>query len=99
VKSCTLIENGIAMFPDAVSIRGRRHVRDLIRAKCEGYRACILFIIQRMDARIFSPDDETDPEFGKALREAASQGVEIYSYLSEFIEDKIILRKRVEVKL
>ncbi len=71
----------------------------MIKAKIEGYRACILFIIQRSDIHLFSPDDETDPQFGKVLREAASQGVEVYAYSSEFVEDKIILGKKVKVRL
>lgn len=99
VKSCTLVKNGIAMFPDAVTERGRRHLLDLIKAKKEGYRACVLFLVQRTDAYVFSPNDETDPEFGKALRDAAAEGVEAYSYYSEFIKDKITLKGKLEVNL
>jgi sugar fermentation stimulation protein A len=99
VKSCTLVRNGVAMFPDAVTERGRRHLLDLVKAKEEGYRACVLFIVQRTDACVFSPNDETDPEFGNALRNAALKGVEVYSYYSEFTEDKIILRGKLEVRL
>jgi len=80
VKSCTLVKDGVAMFPDARTERGRRHVRDLVKAKKEGYRACVLFIVQRTDAHVFVPNDETDPEFGKVLRNAAIEGVEIYAY-------------------
>lgn len=71
------------MFPDAKTERGRRHVMDLMKAKEEGYRSCVLFIVQRTDASVFSPNDETDPEFGKALREAAMKGVEVYAYTVE----------------
>lgn len=99
VKSCTLVRNGVAMFPDAVTERGRRHLLDLVKAKEEGYRACVLFIVQRTDACVFSPNDETDPEFGNTLRNVASKGVEVYSYYSEFTEDKIILRDKLEVRL
>jgi len=49
VKSCTLVKDGIALFPDAETERGRRHVRDLMKAKTEGYRACVLFVVQRTD--------------------------------------------------
>ncbi|MCP8317328.1 MAG: DNA/RNA nuclease SfsA, partial [archaeon] len=77
-KSCTLVKNGKALFPDAPTERGRRHVLELIKAKKEGYRACILFLIQRPDANSFSPNDEVDPKFGEALREALKHGVEIY---------------------
>jgi len=99
VKSCTLVKDGVAMFPDAETERGRRHVRDLVKAKKEGYRACVLFIVQRTDAKVFTPNDETDPEFGKVLRDAAVEGVEVYAYYSEFIENKITLKGKVKVKL
>jgi sugar fermentation stimulation protein A len=83
VKSCTLVKDGVAMFPDAKTERGRRHVRDLVKAKKEGYRACVLFIVQRNDADVFAPNDETDPEFGKVLRNAALEGVEVHAYKME----------------
>jgi len=63
VKSATLVKNGVAMFPEAVTERGTRHVKDLVKAKKEGYRACILFLVQRNDAHSFAPDDESDPKF------------------------------------
>jgi sugar fermentation stimulation protein A len=99
VKSCTLVRDGIAMFPDAKTERGTRHVMELLKAKEEGYRACILFIIQRADAHSFSPADDVDKEFGEALRQASKGGVEVYAYSSEFIGDKILLRGRVKVEL
>ena len=99
VKSCTLVKDGRAVFPDAKTERGRRHVMDLMEAKEEGYRACVLFIVQRTDAWVFSPNDETDPEFGKVLREAAVKGVEVYAYSSEFAEDRITLKGKVRVEL
>jgi len=99
VKSCTLVKENRAMFPDAKTERGRRHVIDLMKAKEEGYRACVLFIVQRTDASTFSPNDETDPKFGKALREAAMKGVEVYAYSSEFAEDRITLKGKVRVEL
>jgi sugar fermentation stimulation protein A len=99
VKSCTLVEDGVALFPDAVTLRGRRHVTELAEALNEGYRACVLFVIQRTDARVFAPNDETDPKFSEALRDAASNGVEVYAYSSEFRENVITLRDRVPVRL
>jgi len=99
VKSCTLVKDGVALFPDAETERGRRHVRDLMKAKKEGYRACVLFVVQRTDARMFVPNDETDPEFGKVLREAASEGVEVYAYCSELVGNKISLKGKVKVAL
>jgi len=99
VKSCTLVKNGVALFPDAETERGRRHVRDLMKAKKEGYRACVLFVVQRADVHMFAPNDETDPEFGKVLREAAVEGVDVYAYCSEFVGNKITLKGRVKAEL
>jgi len=99
VKSCTLVKDGIALFPDAETERGRRHVRDLMKAKTEGYRACVLFVVQRTDTHVFTPNDEIDPEFGKVLRDAAVKGVEVYAYYSDFIENKITLKGKVKVEL
>ena len=99
VKSCTLVKDGVAMFPDAETERGRRHVRDLVKAKKEGYRACVLFIVQRTDAHVFAPNDETDPEFGKVLRDATVERVEVYAYYSEFVGNKITSKGKVKVEL
>jgi sugar fermentation stimulation protein A len=99
VKSCTLVKDGIALFPDAETKRGRRHVRDLMKAKTEGYRACVLFVVQGTDARVFAPNDEVDPEFGKVLRGAAVVGVEVYAYCSDFAGGQITLKGKVKVEL
>jgi len=89
------------MFPDAVTERGRRHVNELVKAKKEGYRACILFLVQRTDASAFAPNDETDPKFGKALRNAANEGVEVYAYKTEIANNfsSITLSSRLKVDL
>ena len=97
-KSCTLVNNGVALFPDAVTERGSRHLLELIKAKKEGYRACILFLVQRTDAKYFSPNDKTDPKFGKSLRKASKNSVEIYAYTSELKENEIKIKKRIPVK-
>jgi sugar fermentation stimulation protein A len=101
VKSATLVKDGVAMFPDAVTERGKRHVNDLVKAKKEGYRACVLFLVQRADAYSFAPDDETDPKFGKALRNAAAEGVEIYAYKMEIPSNfsLLSLSSRLDVNL
>ncbi|MDP2953506.1 MAG: DNA/RNA nuclease SfsA [Chloroflexota bacterium] len=80
VKSVTLVQGGRARFPDAPTQRGTKHLRHLLRAKKEGHRAAIVFTVQREDATSFTPNDETDPEFGKTLREVVAQGVEAYAY-------------------
>ncbi|MGQ4912369.1 MAG: DNA/RNA nuclease SfsA [Candidatus Thorarchaeota archaeon] len=79
VKSCTLVEDGRASFPDAPTERGARHLRGLMRALSEGVasRAAVVFVIQRPDATVFSPNDATDPAFGTTLREAYRAGVDV----------------------
>jgi len=96
-KSCTLVKNGKALFPDAPTERGRRHVLELIEAKKEGYRACILFLIQRPDADSFSSNDEVDPKFGEELRKALNHGVEIYAYRSCFDRKSITFLDKVKL--
>lgn len=80
VKSVTLVENGVARFPDAPTDRGARHVRELVEAKQAGLMGCILFVVQRDDARLFTPNSVTDPGFAAAVREAAAAGISVYAY-------------------
>jgi sugar fermentation stimulation protein A len=77
VKSVTLVEDKTAAFPDAPTKRGRRHVRELQAAVEVGERAVVVFVVQREDAREFTPHDATDPAFGTTLRAAADAGVEV----------------------
>ncbi|NWG09837.1 MAG: DNA/RNA nuclease SfsA [Nitrososphaerales archaeon] len=99
VKSCTLVNGNKALFPDAPTERGRRHILELIKARKEGYESCVLFLIQRPDVNSFSPNDSMDPKFGKALREALKQGVKIYAYRSSFDGESITLLDKVRVIL
>ncbi len=77
VKGVTLEENGVARFPDAPTQRGVKHVEELSAALHEGYRTMILFIVQMSGMHHVEPNDRTHPEFGAALRQAKSAGVEI----------------------
>lgn len=77
VKSCTLVTDGVALFPDAPTDRGRRHLRDLAAAAGEGMRAAVLFVIQWPDGRVLAPHEARDPHFGAALRDPVAAGVEI----------------------
>lgn len=77
VKNVTLREGDRALFPDAVTERGRKHLNTLVRVKKSGLRAVMLYVVQRMDVRIFSPAREIDPAYGKALDAAVRQGVEV----------------------
>lgn len=79
VKSVTYAEDGIARFPDAVSERAARHARHLAQLSRDGHPAMILFVIQRDDARLFTPMWDRDPEVGRALNEAREAGVAIHA--------------------
>jgi len=70
-------EGDRALFPDAVTERGRKHLNTLIRVKKAGMRAVMLYVVQRMDVRIFSPARDIDPAYGKALDKAIRNGVEV----------------------
>ena len=74
VKGVTLEQDGICAFPDAPTERGAKHLRGLTALAREGYGAYALFVIQMEDVRHLHPNDATDPDFGKALREAAENG-------------------------
>ncbi len=80
VKNCTLVEDRVARFPDAVTTRGRKHLRELQRLVKEGNRGVMFFLIQRMDADRFVPADHIDPAYGQELRKAYQNGVEILVY-------------------
>lgn len=80
VKSITLVIDGLGCFPDAVTARGRRHVEELSAALDEGNRAAVALVVQRDDANGIRPHDESDPQFGEALRQAAQRGVEVYAF-------------------
>ncbi len=77
VKGVTLEQDGLCLFPDAPTLRGAKHLRELERAKREGCGAYVLFVVQLEGCRAFAPNDRTDPEFGRALRHAAGAGVGI----------------------
>lgn len=77
VKSVTLVEGGVAMFPDAVTARGARHVEELIAAVEQGHRASVLFVLQRPDAHRIVAARSIDPNFSEALARAEAAGVRV----------------------
>jgi sugar fermentation stimulation protein A len=97
-KSCTLVEEGVALFPDAPTKRGARHMRTLVKTLDSG-RAAAVFVIQRGDAHEFRPNDDTDPVFGEALRHASSMGVETYAYVSDVSLRGVKIRETVPLRL
>ena len=99
VKGVTLENDGICAFPDAPTTRGAKHLRELSRLCREGYGAYVLFVIQMQDVKFLHPNDSTDPDFGKALREAAKAGVKVLAYDCTVTPETMDIRKEVEVKL
>ena len=99
VKGVTLEENGIAKFPDAPTDRGAKHLRELIKAKEEGYEAAALFVIQMKGVQEFRPNEERDKNFTAALKEAAKAGVKILAYDCRVQVGKVYIDQKVPVNL
>lgn len=99
VKGVTLETEGVCAFPDAPTVRGARHLRELTRLSREGYGAYVLFVIQMADVRYLHPNDKTDPDFGLALREAAANGVQVLAMDCQVTQDSMTLRQKVPVKM
>ncbi len=99
VKGVTLEEDGVALFPDAPTERGVRHIHELISSLEEGYEAWIVFIIQMKDIRYFTPNIKTHQAFGTALKEARRRGVNIIALDSIVTKNSIKVGDFVKVRL
>lgn len=101
IKNCTLVEDGLAMFPDAVTTRGQKHLEELVMLKKQGHGAVIFYLIQRTDARRFTPAEAIDPVYAQKLVWAADQGVQIITRDVDFDLDagRIRLRNQIPVHL
>lgn len=99
VKNVTLVENGRAQFPDAVTTRGQKHLKELMRVVREGDRGVIFFTVQRGDGHSVSPADAIDPEYGRLLRLALDNGVEALAYRALVTPEEIRLTERLPVLL
>jgi sugar fermentation stimulation protein A len=96
VKSVTLVENGVGLFPDAVTERGARHVRELGElASQEGWEAAVLFVLQRSDASKIRAARAIDPKFAEALMEAKGYGVHILGRRCRVFNDRVELGESV----
>ncbi len=84
VKGCTLLKNKIALFPDAPTKRGYRHLKELLNAVNNGYRAAVIFLIFNKTAKCFAPNSATDPFFSKMFTEAVKWGIEVYPILLSY---------------
>ncbi len=99
VKNVTLKEGKYALFPDARTVRGQKHLKTLIEVKNNGIRAVMLYIVQRMDVEIFAPAKEIDPDYALALKEAADKGVEVIVMQAKVSPNGIELVKKLPVEL
>lgn len=100
VKMVTLLEeDGWGAFPDAVTLRGQKHLRELMALRRAGQRAVLLFCVPHTGIRRVRPADAVDPEYGRLLREAVSVGVEVLAYGATLNLSEMFLDKRLDVGL
>jgi sugar fermentation stimulation protein A len=99
VKSVTLVEDGTAMFPDAPTERGSRHLGALVELRRQGNLAAAVFVIQRNDAFSFSPNKEADPDFSEALRAAASAGVQVRAFICRVSLRELVITEEIPTVL
>ncbi|WP_163971833.1 DNA/RNA nuclease SfsA [Oceanobacillus halotolerans] len=99
VKGVTLERNGVAMFPDAPTTRGTKHVQELANAIKRGYKAAILFVVQMKGCHRFVPYTEMDQDFAKALQEVSELGVQVIAYDTVVTEDTLLLDEPIPVDL
>lgn len=95
VKNCSLAEGGMALFPDAVTARGTKHLQELHQLRQEGFGAAVLFCVQRVDAKCFAPAVEIDPLYAQTLQQVAANGVQVLAWQAQLEPDQI----RITTKL
>ena len=99
VKGCTLSVGEIALFPDAPTLRGKRHLKELAKAVRDGYEGYVLFLVARCEARELRPNYEVDPGFAEALKEAFRAGVKPLAYKVVLKEGEVNVTEPIPVKL
>lgn len=99
VKNTTLVNDGTALFPDAVTERGQKHLEELMHVVEQGMRAAMVFCVQRDDCDVFRPADKIDPVYGRLLRRAANVGVETYALHASPQPEQIAVQRRIPVLL
>ncbi len=99
IKSTTLVVDGVALFPDAVTERGTKHLGELTRLARAGLRAVQFFFVNRADVERFRPADSIDPAYGRALRRAAAAGVELVAYATRVEARRLELLRPLVIEL
>ncbi len=96
-KGCTLAVNDMALFPDAPTIRGKRHLEELGKAIDNGDRSAVFILIFREEADCFSPNEQIDPAFYNTFYEVVEKGVEVYPFVFGFDNGFIRYKKKIPV--
>ena len=99
VKGCTLEQDGLARFPDAPTLRGEKHVRELTELRSSGYACAVLFVVQMEGMRRFSPNWDTHPAFGAALNRAQAAGVRVLALGCRVEPDRLEIAYPIPVDL
>jgi sugar fermentation stimulation protein A len=100
VKNVTMADGaGRAAFPDSVTARGEKHLRELMNMVAAGHRAVLLFCCSRQGTRSIRPADEIDARYGQRLREAAGAGVEILAYACDLSTEEVVMRRAIDIEL
>lgn len=99
VKSLTLGEGELGYFPDAVTERGRKHLRELEAMVRLGHRAVLLFCVQHNGVKVAKPADHIDPKYGQALRQAHAAGVEVMAWQCDLSAAEITIARALPVDL
>ncbi len=99
VKNCSLAENRVAMFPDAVTARGTKHLRELAALKQQGHMAAVLFCVQRSDADCFMAASHIDPLYAETLGKVARDGVMVLACQADVSPREIRIARKLPVKI
>ena len=99
VKGVTLEEDGVARFPDAPTLRGIKHLEELVRARADGYESGVCFVVQMAGMKRVEPNDVTHPEFGSALRAAARAGVKVIAVECSVTPESMTITNQLPVIL
>jgi len=99
IKNVTMVEGDLALFPDAVTTRGQKHLKELMEVVRQGDRGVIFFVVQRADGKAVAPADAIDPEYGRLLRLAVLQGVEALAWQADVTPQELRLARALPLCL
>ncbi|MGC9359841.1 MAG: DNA/RNA nuclease SfsA [Anaerolineae bacterium] len=99
VKSVTLVRDGVALFPDAPTTRGTKHLLELADARADGASSAVVFLVQRSDATLFAPNWEADSAFSETLLSATRRGVVVEAYVCQVSLRGVAINKPLPIAL